>query len=58
MLRADAASLVRLAVTDLCRIRIGPLYLDNLPEGRWRTLSAEERAALIGGPTYQGSETG
>lgn len=37
-----------LEVVDLIRIRIGPLKLDNLPEGRWRMLTAEERAALIG----------
>jgi 23S rRNA pseudouridine2604 synthase len=43
-------SLVRLAVTDLYRIRVGPLHLDNLPEGRWRPLSPEERVALIGAP--------
>lgn len=43
-------SLVRLAVTDLYRIRIGPLNLDSLPEGRWRAVSAQERAALIAGP--------
>jgi 23S rRNA pseudouridine2604 synthase len=42
-------SLVRLAVTDLVRIRIGPIHLDGLPEGRWRPLSAQERAALVGG---------
>lgn len=41
-------SLVRLAVTDLVRIRIGPVHLDALPEGKWRPLSTEERAALIG----------
>ena len=41
-------SLVRLAVTDLYRIRIGQVRLDNLPEGKWRPLSVEERAALIG----------
>ena len=42
-------SLVRLAVTDLVRIRIGPVHLDGLPEGQWRPLSAEERAALVSG---------
>jgi 23S rRNA pseudouridine2604 synthase len=42
-------SLVRLAVTDLQRVRIGPLYLGQLPEGQWRPLSVEERAALIKG---------
>jgi 23S rRNA pseudouridine2604 synthase len=41
--------LVDLRVVDLFRIRVGPLRLGDLPEGRWRTLSAEERAALIGG---------
>lgn len=40
--------MVDLEVVDLLRIRIGPLKLDNLPEGRWRMLTAEERAALVG----------
>ncbi len=39
--------LVDLQVTDLFRIRIGPLKLGDLPEGRWRPLSPEERAALV-----------
>lgn len=39
--------LVRLWVLDLHRIRIGPVKLGDLPEGRWRVLTAEERAALI-----------
>lgn len=39
--------LVELDVTDLLRIRIGPLKLGNLAEGKWRTLNAEEREALI-----------
>jgi len=38
---------VGLHVTDLFRIRIGPLELGELPEGRWRALAPEERAALI-----------
>ena len=38
---------VGLVVTDLLRIRIGPLQLGDLPEGRWRPLAAEERAELI-----------
>lgn len=38
---------VGLEVTDLLRVRIGPLSLGELPEGRWRLLAAEERAALI-----------
>lgn len=42
-------SLVRLAVTDLVRIRIGGLHLDALPEGKWRPISAQERAALVAG---------
>ena len=29
------------------RIRIGPLELGDLPEGKWRALKAKERAALI-----------
>ncbi len=41
--------MVGLEVIDLIRIRIGPLKLDNLPEGRWRLLTAEERVALVGG---------
>lgn len=40
--------LVDLAVVDLHRIRIGPLELADLPEGRWRMLTPEERAALVG----------
>ena len=36
-----------LEVTDLLRIRIGPIRLDNLPEGAWRMLTAEERTALL-----------
>ena len=42
--------MVDLEVVDLIRVRIGPLKLDNLPEGRWRLLTAEERAALVGAP--------
>lgn len=40
--------LVGLEVTDLKRIRIGPLTLGDLPEGRWRMLTPEERKKLIG----------
>lgn len=40
--------MVDLEVTDLIRIRIGPLRLDNLPEGRWRLLTDIERNALLG----------
>ena len=39
--------LAGLRVTDLQRIRIGPLDLDDLPLGKWRALKAKERAALI-----------
>ncbi len=39
--------LVGLAVTDLYRIRVGPLKLGSLPEGRWRVLTDAERAALL-----------
>ncbi|MEZ5995335.1 MAG: pseudouridine synthase [Hyphomonadaceae bacterium] len=38
---------VGLVVTDLQRVRIGPLQLGDLPEGMWRALSTAERAALI-----------
>ncbi len=40
--------LVGLTVIDLLRVRIGPLALGELPEGRWRMLSPAEREALIG----------
>ena len=39
--------LVDLGVTDLLRIRIGPLKLGNLQEGKWRPLLPDERQALI-----------
>lgn len=38
---------VGLEVVDLYRTRIGPLELGNLPEGRWRHLTHEERTMLI-----------
>jgi 23S rRNA pseudouridine2604 synthase len=40
-------ALVDLEVADLQRIRIGPLKLGELPEGRWRALRADERSALL-----------
>ncbi|MBL8551122.1 MAG: rRNA pseudouridine synthase [Hyphomonadaceae bacterium] len=40
--------LVDLHVSDLLRVRIGPLHLSDLPEGKWRYLTPAERAALIG----------
>jgi 23S rRNA pseudouridine2604 synthase len=46
--------LVGLSVTDLFRVRIGPLRLDGLAEGRWRVLSPAERAALIAAPPSRG----
>jgi 23S rRNA pseudouridine2604 synthase len=39
--------LVELEVTDLARLRIGPVALGDLPEGKWRHLTDEERAALV-----------
>lgn len=39
--------LVELEVVDLLRVRIGPLWLGDLPEGKWRALTASEREALI-----------
>ena len=38
---------VDLDVADLRRVRIGPLELGDLPEGKWRPLTREERAALL-----------
>jgi 23S rRNA pseudouridine2604 synthase len=34
-------------VVDLFRVRVGPITLGDMPEGCWRPLTAEERAALI-----------
>lgn len=39
--------LVDLEVVDLLRVRIGPLWLGDLPEGKWRALTAAERDALV-----------
>ncbi len=39
--------LVGLTVKDLFRVRIGPLRLGGLQEGKWRVLKADERQALI-----------
>ncbi len=39
--------LVELEVTDLIRVRVGPLQLGDLPEGKWRHLTAQERDALV-----------
>jgi len=43
--------MVDLEVVDLLRIRVGPIHLNNLPEGSWRMITAEERDALINGAT-------
>jgi len=40
--------LVGLDVVDLLRVRIGPIELADLPEGKWRALTEDERAALLG----------
>jgi 23S rRNA pseudouridine2604 synthase len=39
--------LVDLDVIDLLRVRIGPLALGDLPKGKWRALSADERESMI-----------
>lgn len=39
--------LVGLEVRDLMRVRIGPLRLGDLPEGKWRHLQPDEREALV-----------
>jgi 23S rRNA pseudouridine2604 synthase len=46
--------LVQLKVADLHRVRIGPLALGDLPEGRWRELRPDERRALIKASGTQG----
>jgi 23S rRNA pseudouridine2604 synthase len=33
------------------RLRIGPVILGDLPEGKWRPLTAGERTALIAAST-------
>jgi 23S rRNA pseudouridine2604 synthase len=39
--------LLELEVTDLIRVRVGPVQLGDLPEGKWRHMTAAERAGLI-----------
>lgn len=39
--------LMELRVMDLLRVRIGPLGLADLPEGKWRVLTPAEREAMI-----------
>lgn len=41
------AETVDLRVVDLMRVRVGPLQIGDLPEGHWRHLTPEERAALL-----------
>lgn len=41
--------LVDLKVVDLFRTRVGPLTLGDMPEGKWRPLTKEERDLLIAG---------
>ena len=41
------AEAVDLRVVDLMRVRVGPLQIGDLPEGHWRHLTPEERAALL-----------
>jgi 23S rRNA pseudouridine2604 synthase len=38
---------VGLRVADLFRVRVGDVELGDLPEGRWRPLTPEERDALV-----------
>ena len=44
--------LVDLHVVDLLRVRIGSLKLGDLPEGRWRPVTPQERAELISPPAH------
>ena len=46
--------LVDLKVVDLFRVRIGPLKLGDLPQGKWRVLTPAEREALIHPPARPG----
>jgi 23S rRNA pseudouridine2604 synthase len=39
--------LVELEVVDLVRVRIGTLKLGDLPEGKWRHITPDERNALV-----------
>ena len=41
--------MVGLEVTDLYRVRIGPLQIGDLQEGRWRHLTDAEREVLVTG---------
>ncbi|HEY3694141.1 pseudouridine synthase [Phenylobacterium sp.] len=46
--------MVELQVTDLFRVRVGGLVLGDLPEGRWRPLTAAERDLLVSGAAAAG----
>jgi pseudouridine synthase len=35
-------------VVELCRIRVGPFYLEDIPSGRWRRLTETEVEELCG----------
>lgn len=52
------AELVDLRVVDLFRTRIGPLKLGNLREGKWRFLTADERATLIRASKFEPPSAG
>ncbi|MEZ5936701.1 MAG: pseudouridine synthase [Hyphomonadaceae bacterium] len=39
--------LVDLDVVDLCRVRVGPVELGDLPEGKWRPMTGAERISII-----------
>lgn len=39
--------LVGLEVVDLMRTRVGPLALGELPEGKWRPMTPDERSAIL-----------
>lgn len=44
--------MVDLEVIDLLRIRVGPVHLNNLPEGKWRMITNQERDSLINGVNF------
>jgi 23S rRNA pseudouridine2604 synthase len=47
--------LVGLEVADLVRVRVGPVMLGDLPEGKWRHLTKAEREALIAAASHMPS---
>ena len=49
---------VGLYVSDLLRIRVGPVQMGGLPEGMWRPLHPQERTALIAASTDQSARAG